>query len=106
MKTYGFYQKIHEPTYRINECRSTIDNIFVNNNTPVQGRVVPTTLSSHDAKYFRLSAVQKRCTAQKPVKRRIYFQSKMSAFRAKMETVDWTELYQVFDPNLAYNRFL
>ncbi|KAL3285510.1 hypothetical protein HHI36_000041 [Cryptolaemus montrouzieri] len=89
LHSYGFIQKIHEPTYQINEYSSHIDNIFLNSDMPKRGRVIANGLSPHNAQVIDVPLHNENPSSpSKPGKRKIFTESKKMSFKEELSNVD------------------
>ena len=107
--TYNMLQTVNFPTRIQNNCRSAIDNIFINKSQLHLHNVLPlyNCLSEHDAQYLVLkNFFGKEKTALGKCKVRVFTSDLLKCFRELLSKETWEVIYQQQDINKIFNTFL
>lgn len=108
LKSFNFTQTIFENTRITGNCRSCIDNIFINNNVGrFQACVLHTKISDHTAQ--KLTFYVDDCVNNSNVHlKRIFNEKNKVKFIRNLESIDWTFVYSVnpSDVNQQWNAFM
>ena len=107
--TYNMLQTVNFPTRIQNNCRSAIDNIFINKSQLHLHNVLPlyNGLSDHDAQYLVLkNFFGKEKTALGKCKVRVFTSDLLKCFQELLSKETWEVIYQEQDINKIFNTFL
>lgn len=107
LNAYNLDQTIYEPTRVTSNSSTLIDNIFTS--APYKAQVVISALSDHRGQFvsFPDLGIAKNAKTEDNnfVYKRIFSNSKIEAFKSELSAMNWQNIFDITDPNIAYNEF-
>ena len=107
LHAYGYNQIIQDPTRLSSQKASLIDHVVLNNQFhSYSGDVICSSISDHQAISLQWNvALERELQVHKVIEFRSMKNFDPGVFRTKVNTIDWSNFFQLSDPDVAWNMF-